>query len=138
MHAPRRGAEINLRHDDDIATFQHEVLIQIFAAAHLAEVKRQDALSLLRATNDDDAVELRKRRTATGKAQRLQHVDARIERKSTGLVHLADHIGDVTPRLDNTDGDHGLGNVLLKVILDVLADLRDRPSGSQDLAGERK
>src|SRR5436190_1047551 len=64
--APRRS-----RDEDDIASLQSDVLIQILARADLAEPKGQDLLVGAGPADDDDVVQLGERRPAARKAQCL-------------------------------------------------------------------
>src|SRR5262249_10100531 len=114
-----------LRHHDNVAAPQADVLLEVLATRDRLVVERQQhALALLAADHLDVLLD-GERPQAAGHGERLQHVDEAPGRVVAGLVDAAEHVDPVARHLDHQHRDDRIGNVLGDARRDLVAHLGD-------------
>src|SRR5688572_2125978 len=100
INAPR----FRLRHHDDVASAQLDVLLERLAAHDCVVVELERFLLRSCPAQNTDVIERGKRGSSAGHAKRLDHVDSRVDDELTRPVDLPDDVHLVAADLANGDG----------------------------------
>src|SRR6185437_841548 len=106
---------------------------------YIVVVERQGFLLSAGGPPDDlDVPKRRKRSRTAGHADRLHHIDPRVDHECTGRLHLPDHVDAVASDLLQRYGHDRLGDEAPQVLRDLLLQLTDSLVARIDLSAERK
>src|SRR5882757_2436390 len=87
---PEKGRREALRHDNNIASLQRDVLIEVPATNDICVTERQRLLlAAIRPTQDHDIAQRGERSCTPRHAERLHHIHARIDDEIARLIDLA-------------------------------------------------
>src|SRR5688572_12410234 len=134
INAPRR----DLRHHDDVAGAQLDVLLERLAAHNCVVVEFKRFLLRSCPAQNTDVVKRGKRCSAASHAKRLDHVDSRVDDELTGPVDLPDDVYLVAADLTNRDGHDRVRDVFGQALGNDLLEIGDGLAPRIDLAYKRK